>query len=299
MNKITTFLILVLLHTTIKAQTLNNFSFENWTGGLPDGWSTFNVIDPVLNNLYLQEPSATNGVSSISLTTTELIVPAISLNPVLVNPSLVYGTILFNSTTLALSSIGTPFTFRPDSIKFDIAFNPGPGGDTAVFGISLTKNGSIIGGIGASANNLGYTTGTNNTWFDFTYPLTYLSSLIPDSILIVITNGYQVPKVGSKLFVDNIRLIYNTSSGLMEEYPGSNMVHTYPNPASAEVNFKVNEKLKGGILEIYNLNGEKIHSEDMNQEIQKLQVHHLNNGNYIFRVIKEKTIHSGNFIINH
>jgi len=297
MNKIITLISILILNIPLSAQTINNFSFENWTSGNPDSWATYSVIDPLLSSLYLQETTATDGSSSISLTTTLITVPALSTNPLLINPGLVYGSIQFNTATFAITTKGKPFTFRPDSIKFDIRFDPAVGGDTAIFGITFTKNSTLIGGIGPSANNLGYTTGTNNNWNDFTYPITYLNSVNPDSVLIIISSAYQTPVNGSKLYVDNIRLIYNTSSGVMEEYPGSNMVHTYPNPAYTEINFKVNEKLKGGIIEIYNMNGEKIYVEDINQELQKFQLNHLNNGSYIYRVIKDNTIHSGNFII--
>ena len=64
----------------------------------------------------------------------------------------------------------------------------------------------------------------------------------------------------------------------------------YPNPASDYTYINVNEAAKGGMIQIYNLNGQLITNQSVgNSAIVRLDLSNLNEGMYIYRIVSGNT----------
>ncbi len=96
--------------------------------------------------------------------------------------------------------LGFPFTARPDSFIFYANYNVQPG-DSAIQFVGLKRNGQTVG------LTYNYITGnSSNSFKRFSFPLTYSSSAIPDSVAVgfLSTNVFGQPNRLSWLMVDNV-----------------------------------------------------------------------------------------------
>lgn len=184
------------------AQQPTNGSFETWpSADVVTGWGTFTQVLAGLGapgqGLESKNTNTTyisNGTASIKLTTKFVAAAGDSFAG---TASL--GALVFNGTSI--DAYGQPFTGRPDSISFSIAFIP-VGGDTGIFQAYATKNTADVFGTGFLL------TAGVPTMTKVTLPFTYSSALTPDTLNILYSSGYNVTHVGSTMYVDNVTLIY-------------------------------------------------------------------------------------------
>lgn len=296
MKKLYYISILLLCTLTFQAQNINNGGFENWTGNTVNNWSTLNVIDTSINRLYSKETFKTEGNYSLGMITDTITIPSIAPTALLINPGIIYGNLSYSSTS-GLVSHGLPFAFRPDSIAFDANFQP-VGNDTVIFLMYLTKAYNLIGGLGPTADSYGFINNTGGNWFSASIPITYLTSDTPDSVLVLVQSGLNNPQFGSKLMVDNFRFIYRTNTGIYEEYIGSNLVKCYPNPTTDYINIELENDLQNSIFEIYDINGNRILTQELADLNTNIDLHSFANGAYTYRVNKDHKIYSGHFMIS-
>jgi hypothetical protein len=72
-------------------------------------------------------------------------------------------------------------------------------------------------------------------------------------------------------------------------------IKVYPNPATNFIQFDGIEKSKQALVELYNLNGEKILSKEINKG-RKLAISHLTSGMYLFKLTQDSQINLGKII---
>lgn len=110
----------------------------------------------------------------------------------------------------------TVFTSRPDSLVVWYKYAPS-GNDKGKVEIALHKGSEQLPGISAS-NFIGsaranFVTSTNGEWMRASVPFGYASTESPEYILAVVSSGDSTQSQnGSILWVDDIELIYNTST---------------------------------------------------------------------------------------
>ena len=103
-------------------------------------------------------------------------------------------------------------------------------------------------------------------------------------VVAFVAEGHQEVYTATQTDIDiSMTSIDATANSLMR---GQN----YPNPASDYTYINVNESAKGGMIEIYNLNGQLITSQSVgNSAHVRLDLSSLNEGMYVYRVISGST----------
>jgi len=187
---------------------------------------------------------------------------------------------------------GLPYNFQNDTLIGYYKFIPS-GGDSASVNISVTNHGTIVGGNGrflAPASN--YTL----------FKIGFTSSLAPDTMRIDFSSSkYPISpsSVGSTLYLDGL-ILRSVLLGTQEigKTP-SNMLFTYPNPATDVLNisFMKNPEADFGIM-IYNVSGSLVKSERIkfNSSGYVLNIADLPAGTYFLESISREGHYRNSFI---
>ena len=200
-----------LLGLGVQAQTIPNLDFETWatrnTIEAPTNWQT---TDDVVHNLILAQlglntylntstvtkvSSAHGGAYAASLTTR-----AVTGISGLLSGILILGTKLGPSTTG-----GAAYTARPAQMQFYYRYS-GPAADSAAAVVALT---TTVGGqpqlVGTGNAYLTPTTGTG--FVQLNVPISYASSVTPDSVRVLFSSGAADKlTAGTNLVVDDVAL---------------------------------------------------------------------------------------------
>jgi aminopeptidase N len=72
-------------------------------------------------------------------------------------------------------------------------------------------------------------------------------------------------------------------------------VSVYPNPAKSEVNFSCSQKMKR--IEIYNLSGQQVYEQNVNNKLAKMQITNFKQGNYIAKIQTDTGLYIKKIII--
>lgn len=195
------------------AQEIPNADFENWTSGEPDSWNTTNmsVLFTQFTTVLQETSNPQNGTSCARLETVThdiLFVGPVTLPGVLTLGELNIDPI---GQTASISG-GTPFTGMPQSLSGFFKYLPTIG-DSCLLGFGLTKwNNGVRDTIGYSYLAIG---DTANNWTAFNVMLEYLILEAPDTMNIGILSSNiadGLPHTGTKLWVDNLSLVYGPVS---------------------------------------------------------------------------------------
>ncbi|MGZ3866763.1 MAG: T9SS type A sorting domain-containing protein, partial [Bacteroidia bacterium] len=90
--------------------------------------------------------------------------------------------------------------------------------------------------------------------------------------------------------VEAMRPIYlRTGVGITQYGSMRNFVSVYPNPSNGELNVKLSDH-ESATLEIYNVVGEKVFSNTLNAELNRVNIFFLSNGIYQIRIVKSGTL---------
>lgn len=157
--------------------------------------------------------------------------------------------ILYNGTvneTAATSRPGFPFTQRIQQFNFFYLYRPN-GVDTAECRVSLWKSGTLVGG--------GFyktTSNTGNTWQQGTVNISYVNSLIPDTMYVLYSASSldRSPKPGSVLWIDDISTSGATG---IEPLSISSDISVYPNPGKGSFMLSTQRTLhhvQGALLDV-------------------------------------------------
>lgn len=167
----------------------------------------------------------------------------------------------------------TPFTQRPDSLVGWFKYEPKSGdkgkievilhqGTVGKLPIDATTQANMVG-------HLRYDITTPSTqWIRFSAPFNYTSSANPDYILVTIACGDStVSKAGTKLWIDDLELIYNEDegpSGIKNPNALSSLYHIYAANGFIYFDSQLKEKDTYQIIE---LSGKVIQEGNIHSQI--------------------------------
>lgn len=198
------------------------------------------------------------------------------------------GTVVAQTTPPA-AFLGVPFTDMPSRFKGWFRYHP-TGNDSAEILIALMKrngpNRDTVARAAMKIKNL------VNTYTQFDLPLTYFSTTVPDSLIILCVSsaGYNFQNLfacagqnNSTLYVDELELEY--SSGLSESYPLPEL-RVYPNPASEQMWVEGPAAPGQAVLELNDGEGRLIQRLPLTTWPLALPIASLPSGRYFLRLVE-------------
>jgi hypothetical protein len=271
----------------IFAQQSPNSSFENWTSGSPDNWSTSNQSLPLIGAFTMVTKDVTSpqsGTASAKLTTVTKTIPfagSYTLPGVLTLGKINID--ILNKT--ASISGGSPFAGTPEKLTGYFKYLP-VNNDTCAMGWGLTKwNNGIRDtiGYGAIAKK-----GTYDNWTYFEIPLFYRLNETPDTVNIVFLNTNPLNMnnhTGTSMWIDNLSFVYGTVG--IEGVTFSKELNMYVDPGAKRLvlatSLAKTEKLD---ISLFNMAGiESRHwNKVMQQSTEYLDISKLTPGTYVIRI---------------
>lgn len=236
---------------SVLAQISNN-GFENWTSmgtySNPDNWETLNNYTAPASIYTATKGTPGNpGTSYLKLTSK-------TASTTVINGIAVYGKIS-PSTYQPIS--GLPFTGQPASFSGSWQHMIYGSSQGAIM-VTLTKWNTTTNqrDIVATANQT--LSGMAMSWANFSINLTYLSSIAPDSCMIVLKASGAAPTNNDYLWVDN--LAFNGSVvGINNINNYVSNINTYPNPTSDNITIELYaQKVSTIKLQLVDLTGKLI-----------------------------------------
>lgn len=264
-----------------------NAGFESWTptGNYfnPDGWNNLNSNTAILGVLTCARVSAATDVHSgtyaVKLTTRSVF--GITANGIASTATLIttppYGV-----------TGGIAYSLRPDSISGWYKYTPGSSADSGFFQFVLQGSaGDTIGFVKECTPNT-----TVSTYTRFSAPITYFSNATPsNSYWILSSSDGTNPVVNSALFVDDLELVFNTSSLYENVSPSTWDVH--PNPVSETVTVNVKDRMQYSIIDI---NGRVLYAGVLDERSNEIDVRGLPSGVYTLRIFSRDSNSCSKFV---
>lgn len=248
MKKFLTILSSCFILFKLAAQQPANGGFELWANGTPQSWSTSHSCIPASTLESKDSITPYQGTDAIKLVTGNVPAPASMLYPGFVN----YGPASWDNNAAIFVTNAVPFAYRPDSLQFAYKYAP-VGGDSANVFCLLSKGGptNMVGLINsnlpASAN-----------YKLVTMAINYTSSQVPDSLELTFYSGsILIPHSGSAMHLDAVKFIY-IGANAIESLQAMPEISVFPNPASATLYVRTDEKYAGGTLKIFSLLGNEV-----------------------------------------
>ena len=138
------------------------------------------------------------------------------------------------------------------------------------------------------------------TWVRFSAPFVYTSSSNPSYIMVNITSSANqaTTVTGSKMWIDDLQAIYNSSTASIKENDLTKNVTIYSNEKTIYVDFiiKNNEQTT---LEIYNATGQLAGSYNLtNNEVGTINVSAFTSGIYMYKLSNKSQSKFGKLFID-
>jgi hypothetical protein len=229
---------LTLLFQQTGLTQIPNSSFENWTGGNPDGWTTNNIIGYL--ELVTQSSDAHSGNSLARMEMmygmSTLLQPVLNAGPLLV---------------------GIPVSERYSTINFYYKFTPTTSSVYILIIVGMYKSNTYIGGGAGGTNN------STTSYTKLTSTISYLNQDVPDMANIYITlidSFYNPQSVGSIALVDDFYFDQandvNDQNNFPDEYA---LLQNYPNPFNPSTTISYQLPVGGNLtLKVYDVLGNEI-----------------------------------------
>lgn len=330
MKRIFTLLLSALSVNAMAQTTFTNGGFESWGGNTghgvaaePTGWysnksgSSTAAIGP--QTCFQDNTIVHSGTSSVRVQNAT--VPIIGT---VVNGNVTTGVINAPSTSKADGYIGTRnytdsigdirrtnFTGRPDSLVGWYQYTSGGSAEQGRIRAILhvghyfdpetptTFHGPCL------TNKIGeaqFSTPTSNisTWTRFSVPFTYAATTAPAYIMINVTSSadQNTTATGSKLWLDDLQVVYNTpATGISEVATGNDDVQVYSSGKTVYTNFTTGT---GAIatLTVTDLTGWVIFSGKTSMDKQNtFDASMLNTGIYVYQLSNSSLCKTGKLFI--
>ena len=99
-------------------------------------------------------------------------------------------------------------------------------------------------------------------------------------------------------YIDSVTLWQNNFPTFIKEELKDKIVSVYPNPAKDVINFKFANATEKRKVELYDAVGELVLSEDVSTQNSSLNIHHLANGIYFYRILfNGNTVNTNKIVI--
>lgn len=182
-----------------------------------------------------------------------------------------------------------PFNGRPSALHFWFKSTPATNDSVLCF-IVLTKWNSTTMHRDTLAELYWQSKQAITTYTEASAPFSYYSSETPDSMSFLFstsTDAYS-PTVGSRLFVDDLLLVYGPNT-LVQNNPILDQINFFPNPAHESIT--ITHQLKQADLHIFDVNGNEVFTLPYVVSGTPVLVNKLKKGVYLMTLTNEhKTI---------
>ena len=248
MTKKLLFILTLTFAVSAEAQNIPNAGFESWTAGFgyddPNSWGTLNAASILGLPISVTKSTERHGGSfSARVETMSTIDSTGALTP---SPGFMFiGSVnIFQGTGV----MGTSFTARPDSLVGWVKCNS-VNGDTSGVVLQLSKWDATSLTQEMIGFGLYITTSSSSSFYRFSVPIEYVSENTPDTMSVFVLSSLGNGQIGSAIWVDDLSLIYNTSS--IGELNGTSF-EVFPNPVNDELSIssKIIDK-----MEVYSATG--------------------------------------------
>lgn len=281
--------------TIVNAQTIPNYSFENWTNmgsyENPDGWGTMNNTTAT-SSVYTATKATPGTVGNYYLKLTSKTVGASVVNGIAVSGVL-------DSTTMQAKS-GFPFSTRPASFTGKYQYMV-YGGSYGSMSVKLTRWDAGLNQRITVATINKTLTGMAMSWTSFTLNFTYVDGDYPDTCVIVLKASGSSPTNQDYLWVDNLAFS-GSVVGVQDNNSVLNNVTVFPNPSNNSISIDLNLKSAQQItIELADLTGKIVFSKNLGtlqgSSKQMLDVSTITKGIYLLNVLTEKGKESKKIVI--
>lgn len=276
------------------AQIPNN-GFENWTSmgsySNPDGWDQLNNLTASASIYTCTKGTpgfvGTGYLKLVSKTVGTNVAPGIAVSG------------LINISAMKPKS-GFPYTGQPQKLTGSWQYMAS-GADAGFISVILTKwnSTSMKRDTIAKANQV--LSGMAMSWATFNINLTYKSSALPDSAIIVLSASGATPVANSYLYVDNLSFVGSVAGiNNIDNYVSN--INTYPNPTSDNINVELYaQKVSTIKLQLIDITGKLIKEINVG-EVQGNYKHTINTtgiskGIYFLKVIANDAVETKKIII--
>lgn len=281
MKKVQFSLVVVFLGISLITDAqIPNSSFESWTAGNPDGWSSSNIFQLGLVNVT-QTADCHSGSSAVRGEVVDFM--GAPMGPIIQSGPDAAG-----------------FAISEQYLSFELYYKfTSVNGDRFSVNVALSKEGNPIaqGAVALPASVNAYT--------HLTVPLDYTVSDVPDRAYIQISISGPVTgpdyHIGSVMYADDLAFSFLTginSQAVPGKTPGC-----YPNPASDIINIQLDEDLSGGFfIKIFDTFGREIRMIAGQQgppgNVFQFSVSDLSPGLYFYSIDKQSLHYSGKLNVN-
>ena len=250
MTKKLLFILTLTFAVSAEAQNIPNAGFENWSGfGYedPNSWGTLNALG--ILGVPVSVTKSTSSHSGAFSAKVETILADLEMSG---TPEPFPGILFIGSLNVLSQSavFGTPFTAKPDSLVGWIKYSP-VNDDACGVVVQLSKWDAVnmtqefIGfGIYSSSS-------PSSSFYRFSVPIDYESQSTPDTLQVTVVSSVEEGQgqVGSAVWIDDLSLIYNTSS--IGELNGPSF-EVFPNPVNDELSIS---SITVDKMEVYSATG--------------------------------------------
>ncbi len=295
MQKFGSFLIVILISTTLNAQEIPNAGFEIWEDEIgyqePEYWQSINSVTAALGQVPVSadasDPYAGN--YALKLETKSLFGLGI---PGFVTLGAFEVDILNRKYSL---SGGVPYANRPQKFTGHFRYLP-QGADSCLIVAALFRNDGTqrdtVGGAFFSTKS------TVEAWTEFSVDFEYFSEENPDSLNIyIISSASEQASAGTKLFIDELQL---SGSAAINALYNEHYTVWYNNARTAiTIKSKLFSQEKTS-AKLYSIDGRLLLSTNIPQGITEHTIHcpKVDAGLYIICIQDRKNIYSHKLIIS-
>jgi len=266
---------------TLSAQ-IPNAGFENWstidTYSIPDGWGTMN--NTTASSAVFTATKGTPG--NVGAAYLKLV--SKTMGSSVVNGIAVSG--ILDTITMEPKS-GFAYTEQPVNIsgKFQHMISGSSQGSILALLTKWNVNSNKRDTIAIAAQTL---SGMAMSWSNFSLDFTYLSSIVPDSCIIVLKASGDTPANGDYLYVDNLAFSGSTTNINKNESSLFSFL-VFPNPASVTLNMKINATSSQMVrFELMDLTGKLILSKNTiltaDESNYTIDIQHIVSGSYLLKI---------------
>jgi hypothetical protein len=287
-------LALITNFTFLKAQSIPNAGFENWTSmgsySNPNGWDQLNSLTS-LAGIFTCEQGSPGNVGSFYLKLTSKTAPGVG-----VAPGVAVSGVIDIATQTAKS--GFAFSAQPQALtgKWQHMIF---GSSQGYVDVKLTKwNSNTNSRITVATGHVDLT-GMAMSWANFSVPLAYLETFAPDSCIITLSASGTTPTNNDYLWVDELAFT-GSVTGLLDFNSKQNF-SLFPNPSATNLIIDLSS-LKGSDVQVSVfdiLGNEMISLNKVNVSSNtSIDISNLAVGNYVLNIISDEGLISKKFIKN-
>lgn len=284
--------ILIFGFNQIKAQSIPNAGFENWTSAgsysNPDGWDQLNSYTS-LASVYTCEQGTPGAVGSSFIKLTSKTVPGVG-----VVPGVAVSGVIDVTTQQAKS--GFAYTDQPEFLtgKWQHMIF---GASQGYINVKLTKWNATTNSRITVANGNVVLTGMAMSWANFSIPLGYIETFAPDSCIITMSASGSTPANNDYLWVDDLAFTGTVAS--FQHIVDNKNIKLFPNPASEMISLDLSSFTDKKVqIAIFDMIGNQVLLESINStaSLANISISNVAKGNYLLNVTSDSEIQSIRFV---